>query len=215
MGVPGRPSLRARVCAGDRASGARTRDDGLVEGGARPEGLHRLQPERARPHDRFGVFGASAPRCGGLRPGHMGRAARRGDRGFHPGLDAGALRLARRRAGRDRRQRSAISVPCSSGSSARRRPEWGKRRTRRTSPRCRASHLASSPRAAASREGSPGTGLALWRLGRQGRSRSPTVGPPASRGGRSSAHVHALGSLSGRKRNNLVPCRKRRPCTLS
>ena len=37
----------------------------------------------------------------------------------------------------------------------------------------------------------------------------------ASRGGRSSAHVHERGSLSGRKRSSFVPWRKRVPCTLS
>ena len=91
----------------------------------------------------------------------------------------------------------------------------GKRRIHRTSPRCRASRLASSPRAAASPKGNPAPSSPCGVPGRQGRSRSPTVGPAASRGGRSSAHVHALGSLSGRKRSSLVPCRKRRPCTLS
>ena len=46
-------------------------------------------------------------------------------------------------------------------------------------------------------------------------SKPPTVSPPGSRGGRSSAHVHWRGSLSGRNRSSFVPCRKRRPCTLS
>jgi hypothetical protein len=32
-----------------------------VEGGARREGLHRLQPERARPDDRLGVLRPSGP----------------------------------------------------------------------------------------------------------------------------------------------------------
>ena len=58
LGVPGRAPLRARVRARDRAARARARDDRLVEGGARREGLHRLQPERPRPHDRLGVLGA-------------------------------------------------------------------------------------------------------------------------------------------------------------
>ena len=33
-------------------------DDRVVEGGARQARLHRLQPERARPHGRVGVLGA-------------------------------------------------------------------------------------------------------------------------------------------------------------
>ena len=56
----------------------------------------------------------------------------------------------------------------------------------------------------------PGARRGLYRS-----SRLATVGPPTARGGRSSAHVHALGSLSGRNRSNFVPWRKRRPCTLS
>ena len=45
-----------------RWSGAcRARDHGLVEGGARRPRLHRLQPERPRPHDRFGVLVRARP----------------------------------------------------------------------------------------------------------------------------------------------------------
>ena len=76
-----------------RAPGSR--HDGVVEGGAGREGVHRLQPERARPHDRLGLLGAAAARCSGLGAGHVGRAARRRDRGLHAGLDATALRDAR------------------------------------------------------------------------------------------------------------------------
>ena len=84
---------------------ARARHDRLVEGGARREGLHRLQPERARPDDRVGLLGARAPGRDGVRAGHVGRAAGRRDRGLHDPDDARALRQARRRAGRDRRRR--------------------------------------------------------------------------------------------------------------
>ena len=42
-----------------------------------------------------------------------------------------------------------------------------------------------------------------------------SVGSPGPSGGRSSRHVHWPGSLSGRSRSSFVPCRKRRPWTLS
>src|SRR5919197_3942786 len=76
----------------------------MVEGGARQARLHRLQPERARPDDRVGLLGAGAAGRDGLGAGHLGRAAGGRDRGLHDGDDAGALREARRRAGRDRRR---------------------------------------------------------------------------------------------------------------
>ena len=50
--------------AGPRGGAARARrgDDVVVERGARQADLHRLQPERPRPHLRVGVLGAHAPR---------------------------------------------------------------------------------------------------------------------------------------------------------
>ena len=105
LGVPRRPPLRARLRAGDRAPRARPRHDGVVEGGARREGVHRLQPERPRPDDRIGILGAAAARRDRVGAGHVGRAARRRDRGLHARHDAGAVREARRRAGGDRRRR--------------------------------------------------------------------------------------------------------------
>ena len=83
----------------------RARHDRVVEGGARRARLHRLQPERPRPHDRLGLLGARAARRDRLRAGDLGRAPRRRDRGLHARVDAGALREARRRPGRDRRRR--------------------------------------------------------------------------------------------------------------
>ena len=67
------------------------------------EGLHRLQPERPRPHDRLGVLGTRASRRGRVGSGHVGRAPGRRDRGLHARHDAAAIRRARRRAGCDRR----------------------------------------------------------------------------------------------------------------
>ena len=66
-------------------------------------------------------------------------------------------------------------------------------------------------------EGRAGVGSGGQRLGSALRcdSRSPIVGPLGSRGGRNSSHVHAAGSLSGRKRRSFVPWRNRLPCTLS
>ncbi len=62
LGVPRRPPRRARVRARGRAPRTRPRDDRVVEGGAGREGLHRLQPERARPDDRLGLLGARPAR---------------------------------------------------------------------------------------------------------------------------------------------------------
>ena len=42
-----------------------------------------------------------------------------------------------------------------------------------------------------------------------------TVGSPRRRGGLTSRHVQSFGSLSGRKRRNRVPCRKRLRSSLS
>ena len=103
VGVPGRPPLRARVRARGRAAVA-ARDHRLVERGARRARLHRLQPERPRPHDCVRVLGARPRRRDGLGAGDVGRAAGRRDGGLHPCLDAGAVREARRRASRDRRR---------------------------------------------------------------------------------------------------------------
>ena len=49
--APRRHRLRPRA----RAPDARPGDDEVVEGGARRDGVRRLQPERARPHDRLGL----------------------------------------------------------------------------------------------------------------------------------------------------------------
>ena len=90
----------------------------------------------------------------------------------------------------------------------------GGARTRRTSRRCRASRRACSRRARGPRR----SGLRGDRLSRSPGHRASSSrpsSPPDSRGGRSSAHVHARGSLSGRKRRSFVPWRKRFPCTLS
>ncbi len=53
-----------------RASGSG--GDELVEGGARRAHLHRLQPERARSHDRLGVQHPAEARSDGLRPARTG-----------------------------------------------------------------------------------------------------------------------------------------------
>ena len=72
---PSRRCAAARwLRAGGRAAAAEQGHDGLVEGGARPARLHRLQPERARPDDRLGLLGARAARRDGLGAGHLGRA---------------------------------------------------------------------------------------------------------------------------------------------
>ena len=50
-----RPPRGDRLRARARAADARTGDDEVVEGGARRDGLRRLQPERPRPHDRLAL----------------------------------------------------------------------------------------------------------------------------------------------------------------
>ncbi len=67
--------------------------------------LHRLQPERPRPHDRVGVLGACAEGRDRVGAGHVGRASGRRDRGLHDDDDAEAVREARRHPGRDGRER--------------------------------------------------------------------------------------------------------------
>ena len=61
--APRRDRLRARA----RAAPARPGDDQVVEGGAGRADLHRLQPERARPHDRL------APTASGRSPAPRSR----------------------------------------------------------------------------------------------------------------------------------------------
>ena len=103
VGLPGRAPLRARVRPRGRAP-QRPRHDRVVEGGARRARLHRLQPERPRPHDRVRLLGARTARRDRLGAGDLGRAAGGRDRGLHARDDAGAVREARRRSGRDRRR---------------------------------------------------------------------------------------------------------------
>ena len=104
LGVPRRPPVRARVRARDRAARPRPRDHRVVEGGARREGLRRLQPERARPDDPLRLLRPRAPGRDRLRAGRLGRAPRRRDGGLHDRDDAGALRRARRPARGHRRR---------------------------------------------------------------------------------------------------------------
>ena len=66
---------RVRPRAGTPA--ARPRDDVVVEGGARREDLHRLQPDGPGPHDRLGVLDPAQAARPGLGAARLGRAARR------------------------------------------------------------------------------------------------------------------------------------------
>ena len=74
LDVHGRPPRRDRLRARARATAPRRGDHQLVEGGARRAHLRRLQPERARPHDRLGLQRAAEARRAGLSAGHVGRA---------------------------------------------------------------------------------------------------------------------------------------------
>ena len=101
---------RARAGARGRAPHARTRDDGVVEGGAHRR-LPRLQPERARPHRRLAVLGARGARREGVLPAALGRGGRRRARGPAPGHRARAPARGRRRERDDRRRRTTRSTP--------------------------------------------------------------------------------------------------------
>jgi hypothetical protein len=71
----GRPSPSPARWSG----GCRRRDDDLVAQGPRPPAcLHRLQPERARPHHRGGLLGPRRPRRHRLDADPVGRDRRRG-----------------------------------------------------------------------------------------------------------------------------------------
>ena len=83
-------ALRARA----RAAPPRPGDDQLVEGGARRAHLHRLQPERARPHDRLCLQHPPEAGRAGLGAARLGRAPRGRARGLHGRDDAGSVRRA-------------------------------------------------------------------------------------------------------------------------
>ena len=62
LGFHRRSPGRHRAGPRGGAAGARRRHHVVVEGGARQAAVHRLQPERARPHLRVGVLGAQDAR---------------------------------------------------------------------------------------------------------------------------------------------------------
>ena len=102
LGLHRGPAGRHR--AGPRGRAARTRrgDHVVVEGRARQADVHRLQPERARPHLRVGVLGAQDPDRDGVDAADVGRAARRRPRRLHDRHRPGSRRRARRPVGRHR-----------------------------------------------------------------------------------------------------------------
>ena len=95
----------------------------------------------------LGVLGARAAGRDRLGAGHLGRAARRRDRGLHDRDDAARASRSSATCRPGSTTPSATCACCSSGSSARRRRASARRRTRRTSRRCRASRSACSRRA--------------------------------------------------------------------
>ena len=76
LDVHRRPPRRDRLRAGARAAPAGRGDHEVVEGGARRAHLHRLQPERARPHDRLGLQRPAEAGGAGLGAAELGRARR-------------------------------------------------------------------------------------------------------------------------------------------
>ena len=145
----------------------------VVEGGARHAGLHRLQPERARPHHRLGLLGAGQPRGAGELPAHLGRGADGEPGGPDPRHGAGPLRPARRRWARASTTARSRSSRCSSSPTGTRRRDWATHPGRRTS-RSRAASRSGCSRAGAegagrgldqapkSRASSPGTTASSW-----------------------------------------------------
>jgi hypothetical protein len=206
-GLPRGAPLRARVRARGRAARAEARHDG--RGGRRSAAsASSSTTTRTRATGRSPrLLGARAARRDRLGAGHVGRAADARDRGLHDGDDAGALRRARRRAG------GIDDAVCdlrasSSGSSARRRRAPARRRTRRTSRRCRRAARVQPSRDTA----------------RKRAKRTPSQLDARRRPMSGCVRVARRAELAPRALRRLLvvaeadelrPCRKRLPCTLS
>ena len=129
---------------------ARARDQPLVEGGARGR-VHRLQPERPRPHRRLGLLGARGPRRARvLSAGVGGGPRRRARRPAHRDRPR-ALARARRPVGDASTTRPASSTRCWSWPRATSARGSATRPGRRTSASSAPSPAASSPAARAQR----------------------------------------------------------------
>ena len=74
VGVPRGAACRHRGGARARTPDAGSRDDVVVEGGARQTRVRRLQPGEPRPHDRRGVQSSCSPARARLDPARVGRA---------------------------------------------------------------------------------------------------------------------------------------------
>ena len=115
LGVPRRPSLRARLRARDRAPRARLVTTAWWKE-ERGEKVFIDYNQNARDRTIASAYSVrAAARRDRLGAGHLGRAARRRDRGLHARDDAGALREARRRPGGDRRHRLRPARPARVG----------------------------------------------------------------------------------------------------
>ena len=108
LDVPRVPARRRRARAGDRTPGTRPRHVPVVEGGAARR-VHRLQPERARPHRGVGVQRAADARRPRLGADRVGGGRRGGARGLHAPDDAGAAPRGGRPRRRDRRGRARLA----------------------------------------------------------------------------------------------------------
>ena len=142
---------RVRPRAGTPAP--RPRDDVVVEGGARREDLHRLQPDGPGPHDRLGVLHPAQAARAGVRTASTGTSCPtstplRLRRPHHAGAVRGGRRQARR-PGRPRlRHRAAARAGREAGNAT---PAWATCPIRRTTRRCPASRCGCSPAAPGSR----------------------------------------------------------------
>ena len=170
-------------------------DDEVVEGGARRAHLRRLQPERARPHDRVGLQHPAEAGRAGVGAVRLGRAAGGRARGLHgrarcprgsPSVgdlhaaidDVAPLAPAAARPVRARRGEGEATCPI-----------------RPTTRRCRASPSASSRRATATASArAPCGSFFVPRLG-AGRDGGGTTGPMSPSGASSRSTITGAWSL--------------------
>ena len=126
---------RHRAGPRGRAARAGRGDDVVVEGGTREADLHRLQPERPRPHVRVGVFGAQDTHRDGVDTADVGRTARRRPRRLHHRHGARYRRRPRRSVGRHRRPRAVDRTAAGDGRPPTRTAISGTCPTRRAIPK--------------------------------------------------------------------------------
>ena len=140
-GAPGRHRAGPR----GRAARARRGHHVVVEGGARRAALHRLQPERPRPHLRVGVLGAEDPDRDGVDAADVGRAAPTPTPTTTPSPRCRIWWPAAPTRGPTSTPKPSRSSRCWTWSRPTRSAGWATCRIRRTTRRCRASRQRVQP----------------------------------------------------------------------